>query len=573
MAQVFWRIWHLARLAVTGPRAWIGAAIYLVVLGLQFFGVWVSVRQITWQRDFFDALEQMDAAGALHQMGIFAILVGASASAHLAGSWLRKRLLIHWREVLTNAMLDMWLNGQAYWHLRPGLSPDPVENPDQRIAEDCRKFIDYLLDFTLDLLSRVVAIISYVAILWGLSQFPLAFSLLGWDVSIPRYMVLAAFLYVFISSVVTHLLGKPLKNLSFAQERFEADFRYSLVQVRESANEIAQARGEDAEHRRLQHRFDALRANWARLIGREFILGLFTRPYRQTVLRIPIFLALPAYFGNALSLGGLMQTASAFSNVTTTLSWFIFSYARLAAFVAVSERLDGLVALTRRPPPMPDAPRNVTLVHGTDDTLRCDGLVLYTPGGRALQPFPDIHITRGEHVWISGPSGQGKTTFLSALLGLWPYGQGTIILPDAPVMALPQTPALFNEGILQALTYPIDPDTQDGDRLAHVLQLVGLGHRIPLRGQDGPACLQGLSIGERQRLALARAIFLRPDWLALDEATSALDHDAEQCLLAVLERELPDCTILCIAHRPPHGLKIARRIILAPAPTPARKTA
>lgn len=582
MKAILQRIGRLAWLAASGPGAWKGAGLYVLVMGLNFFGVWVSVQMINWQRGFFDALEQLDAAAAIPQVWLFFWLVGQAAGAALFSDWLEKRLRISLRERLTGRALDQWLNGRAYWYLRPGLTPYPVDNPDQRVAEDCRQFILYLLEFSLDLVQRVVSLVTYLSVLWGLSHFPLAFAAFGYDITIPRYMVWLAFIYVAAASTITHLLGKPLKSLNFRQERVEADFRYALVQIREGADQIAQSGGENAERRRLDGRFEAVKSNWRRLIGREFILGLFTVPYHRTVLRVPTFFALPAYFGGAVTLGGLMQTASSFSSVTTTLSWFIFSYRKLAQFVAVSERLDGLFAATRNPQPAPDAPREI-LRGGGEAVIAAEGLVLYTPQGRALDPVPDFTLHPGERLWISGASGRGKTTFLSAVTGVWPYGRGRLDTPAEGVMALPQVPLPFAEGVMATLAYPADPATMDRAALEAVLARVGLAHRIPTPESDGPAALQGLSIGERQRLALARALVLKPRWLLLDEATSALDASAEAMLLALLRAELPETAILCVAHRPPHGLAPYGRLDLGgqdggepsndDAPLTRRKTA
>ncbi|MGY6632670.1 MAG: ABC transporter ATP-binding protein/permease [Alkalilacustris sp.] len=560
----------MSRLAVAGPGLATAALLYGVVLALQFFGIWIGVRLIDWNRDFFDALEQLDGGAALSQVQIFAGLIALSAAAFLIGDLLRKTLLIHLRQRLTDRALDLWLSDKAYWHLRPGLTPAPVDNPDQRVAEDCRQFIAYLLRFSLDLISRVVALVTYVVVLWSLSDFALRLSVLGTDLVVPRYMLWAAFLYVFLSSVLTPLLGRPLKQLTFEQERREADFRHALVQLRDGAEEIAQSGGEPAERRRMAARFDALRANWQRLIGRELILGLFTRPNQQTVLRIPTFLGLPAYFAGAVSLGGLMQLASAFSNVTTTLSWFIFAYRDLAAFVAVSERLDGLMAAAGAPPPVPGPPRRLRRGPSRDGGWTLEGLRLVMPGGKALAPVPDIRLARGERLWLCGPSGSGKSTLLSALAGVWPYGEGRIGVPAGEIMFLPQTPRVFSEGIAAAACYPRDPGDVPRADLCGALRTVGLGHRLDLLDRDGPAAVAGLSGGERQRLALCRLLIARPDWVVLDEATSALDPASEQAILEQLRLQLPQCGMIVAAHRAPlalapwHELRLKKE---APGPT------
>jgi putative ATP-binding cassette transporter len=540
--------------AVSGPAAWKGIVLYLVVLALQFCAVWISVRFISWSKDFYDALENMQASAALTQVGIFAGLTALSASNNLVGSWLRKNLQMHWRSRLTDRALDAWTKNGAYWHLRPGLSPDAVDNPDQRVADDCRKFIEHLLRETLDLISNIVAIISYCAVLWSLSEFSLEFALMGQNISIPHYMFWLAFVYVGISSVATHLLGKPLKKIVYSQERHEADFRHALIQLRESATEVAQSQGEAAERLRLKNRFEAIQRNWRGLIRREFTLGLFTRPYFQTVLRVPTFIALPAYFAGAVTLGGLMQLASAFGRVTQTLSWFIFSYQSLAAFVAVAERLDGLFKSTQNPVPMPDAPCAIKRDPSNDGSLSWTDLQLSTPDGRNLTPVVDSIIAPGERIWLSGASGQGKTTLLSAISGLWPYGTGHIYKPDTKMLFLPQTPRVFAESMAHAACYPSDPNDIDPKALRHQLTRLGLGHRLAGLTTLGPAGIEGLSIGERQRLALARLLILKPDWILLDEATSALDEAAETDLLQYIKSQLPNATIICVAHRAPVAL-------------------
>ncbi|WP_163849273.1 ABC transporter ATP-binding protein/permease [Pseudooceanicola aestuarii] len=574
MLDTLGRIWRLTRLAASGPRAWVGLAMAAIVLALIFVELYVDVQMIAWTKRFYDALEAMDAATALRELGVFGALTGASAGINLAQIYLRKLLRLRWRTRLTGAALDSWTKGQAYWHLRPGLSLHGIDNPDQRISQDCDRFVELLLLETLDLLGKIVGLVTYLGILWGLSNFVLQFSAFGLDIAIPRYMVWLAFLYVALASLVTHGLGRPLKSIYFRQERREADFRHALVQVRDNATEIAQSGGETAERRRLNHRFGAIQTNWHRLIGREFVLGLFTQPYWQTILRVPLFFALPAYFAGSVTFGGLMQLSGTFSRVTTSLSWFIFSYKDLAEFAAVAHRLDELFSITRDPAPMPAAPRAITRSHG-GAALRVRDLRLATPQGRWLAPVPDREVRPGDRIWISGGSGAGKTTLLAALSGLWRYGSGRIDLPEGRMMVLPQRPHVFAEGLAAAACYPEDPRDIPESRLREVLTRLGLSHRMPdgpLTDRD-PAALEGLSLGERQRLALARVLLHRPDWVVLDEATSALDPAAEAHVLALLRHDLPKAAILCVAHRDPVALHPTGRWTLGTDLTTERKSA
>ena len=553
--HVIARIWRLARLAASGPGSRVGLVLFAIVLALELASIWISLRLIAWSQDFFDALENYEADRAVWQVGLFFALTTLSATRFLVADYLRKFLLIRWRTRLTDVAITGWLANRSYWHLREGLSPQGLENPDQRIAEDCRLFVSGLLNESLDLFTRIVGIFSYVALLWSLSTFALSFTAFGLEFAIPRYLVWSSFLYVLISSFLTHMLGWPLKSLLFEQERREADFRYSLVQLRDNAAEVALSRGESAERHRFDTRFSAVVGNWRRLIGREFIVGLFTRPYFQTVLRIPLFLSLPAYLAREVTLGGLMQLSSAFSNVTTTLSWFIFSYRDLADFVATSERLDGLLKRLDRLEHMPDTPREIDWSAGTGDTLDIRDLTLFTPRGRALKTIRNLQVRPGGRLWISGPSGIGKTTLLRALAGLWPYGKGRIALPETPLYFASQTPYLVGEGLRNALIYPeIEASCSDAEIVA-ALRDVGLEHRIVhLEEDDDVASLEGLSEGEKQRLVFARILLARPDWIVLDEPASALDRETETRMFALLGERLPGATIVCVAHRPPSAL-------------------
>lgn len=544
---------RLARVTAAGPGLWRGLGLYAVVLVLNFVGVWVSVRLIAWSKTFYDALEQMDGALALAQVGVFFALVTLSAGSWLLADWLRKKLLILWRARLTARALDLWIGNRAYWLMRPGFGVTPVENPDQRVAEDCRLFVERLLEFTLDLISELVALVSYVAILWSLASFSLSFAVFGIGIEVPRYMVVLAPSYVIMASLITHALGRPLKRHYFQREKAEADFRHALVQLRDRADVVAQSGGEPAERRRLDGRFTAIAANWHRVMRAELVQGLFGRPYMQTVLRMPTFFALPAYFAGTVTLGGLMQLASAFSNVTTTLSWFIFEYRKLAEFVAVCERLDGLLAAAEAPTPLPAAARAIRREISADGALCLSGLRLATPGGRWLTPVPDRVIRPGKTFLITGGSGQGKTTLLAAIAGLWPWGEGRILRPAGRFLFLPSGAPILGESLAAAACHPLDPATLDPARIGAVLSRLGLAPRLAV--PDDEAGLAGLSMGERQRLGLARAVLNRPDWLLLDEATSALDPAAEADLLRWLRAELPHTTLITVAHRAPLGLE------------------
>ncbi len=568
MMRVLGQFWRLLKLAIGGEGGKFGIALYGIVLVLELSQILVSLRMIEWSKVFYDALQQVNGPEALAQVFIFFVIVLTGVTLTMLSTYIRKHLEIRWRRSLTNAAMSRWLANRSYVKLERERSGAP-DNPDQRIAEDCRFFLAGpmgehgggvgIIPLSLDLIYNVVAIFSFVAVLWAIADFALPLQFLGIDGEIPRYMVWAAFLYVALSTGLTHFLGRPLKGLYAEQQRREADFRFGLVRIRENAEPIAMAGGEVAERRDLDRRFGGIVINWKKLISRELILMSFTYPYRSTVLRIPTFLALPAFFAGSVTFGGLMQLASAFSQVTTTLSWFIFSYRPLADLVAAAGRLDGFLdatdgsgtarpGLVERPSP--------------NGTLALSGIELYAPDGRRLLGLDSLELRPGESVWLAGPSGLGKTTLLKTVAGTWPHATGRIETPAGVAAFLPQDAYMPTGNVLDTVAYPRDPsDIPVAEREA-ALRAVGLGHLI-LAGPDEAS--KGLSGGEQQRLALARLLLQKPEWAFLDEATSALDVAAERQLLGLLRRELPGTAFLVVAHREPAGLGPVRKVELAPA--------
>jgi putative ATP-binding cassette transporter len=568
MLRVLRQFWRLLKLAIGGEGGKFGLLLYGITLALELSQILVSLRMIEWSKVFYDALQQVNGPEALTQVCVFFVIIFIGVALTMLATYTRKHLEIRWRRSLTNAAMGRWLANRSYVALERERAGAP-DNPDQRIAEDCRFFLAGpmgehgggvgIIPLSLDLISNVVAIFSYVAVLWAIADFALPLAFAGIPGEIPRYMVWAAFLYVAISTGLTHLLGRPLKGLYAEQQRREADFRFGLVRIRENAEPIAMAGGEAAERRDLDRRFGGIVINWKKLISRELVLMSFTYPYRSTVLRIPTFLALPAFFAGSVTFGGLMQLASAFSQVTTTLSWFIFSYRPLADLVAAAGRLDAFLDATDGPSVRPGIVERPSPGGG----LALSGLELYAPDGRRLLGLDSLELRPGEAVWLAGPSGLGKTTLLKTLAGTWPHATGRIDTPAGTTGFLPQESYLPAGGVLDAVAYPRDPAEISVAEREAALRAVGLGHLILSATADAG---KGLSGGEQQRLALARMLLLKPEWAFLDEATSALDVAAERQLLGLLRRELPGTTFIVVAHREPTGLGAVRKVELEPAP-------
>lgn len=541
------RLWRLLRLCPAGTGGRLGLLYFAAVVALSLAGIEVTLRLIAWNANFYNALAQHDTDEVVRQIGVFAVLVALGSTQYLVATYIRKLLQIRWRRSLTNAVLDRWLGGAAYLDI--AAQSAATDNPDQRIAEDCRLFVDKLTGEALDLISTLAGLFSYVMLLWQLSTFPLAFPLFGVEIVVPRYMVWLAPVYVALASGATHVLGAPLMRLAMEQQRREADFRFALARLREEGEAVALHAGEKAERRMLDGRFGAIIDNWRRLINRELLLGCFTRPYQSTVLRIPLFLALPAYLAGHVTLGGLMQVGSAFQNVVTSLSWFIFSYRDLAELGAAAGRLDGFLARLAASRAHGSTIRHV---EGPEDSLRIEDLSLRSPEGRKLVCVPSLTLRRGENVWLDAPSGTGKSTLFKTLAGVWRHGSGLVVMPTGSCAFLPQRVYLPLGNLGEAALYPLSPD-EAGEAAEDLVELVGL---------PAGADYAGLSGGEKQRLALARLLARRPDWAFLDEPTSGLDLAAEEALFAMLRRELPQTTFIVASHREPRGLGPVRRIFL-----------
>ena len=540
-------VWRIASPYFYSEDRWAGRILLAAVVAIELSIVGLNVLLNSWNNAFYNALQDKDWDAFVYQLGYFCVLATAFILLAVYQLYLNQWLQIRWRRWLTETYLDRWLAGAN--HYRMQLLGDAADNPDQRIAEDVRQFIDAgILPIGLNLLNAVVTLASFTVILWNLSA-AAPLHVFGIKYDIPGYLLWAALVYAVGGTIFTHLIGRALIALNFQQQRYEADFRFNLVRVRENSEQIALLNGERAERDGLLLRFTNVVANWMAIMSRQKKLTFLTAGYRQAAVVFPYIMVSPAYFAGAVQLGGLMQTANAFGQVQDALSVFVNIYRSLAEWRAVVERLAGFDHSIVAARDAAITPPVITLAPGDTPAVSITDLAVRLPQGTPLVSASKVSIKLGEHVLVSGPSGSGKSTLFRALAGVWPFGSGTITVPkNARVMILPQRPYFPIAPLATAVAYPAGRESYDEDKIAELIGAVGLP-ALADRTDEEAHWNRMLSLGEQQRLGIARALLSEPDFLFLDEATASLDEPAEAALYQLLQRKLPHATIVSIGHR------------------------
>ncbi|MGH8739478.1 MAG: ABC transporter ATP-binding protein/permease, partial [Burkholderiales bacterium] len=499
-----------------------GLTLLATVVGLAMMLVWLELQFNSWNRDFYNTFETRDQLDFFLQLGMFALLALMFIITAVYRLYFQQMLLIEWRTWLTERFLADWLKDQA--HYRMQLLDRGTDNPDQRIAEDLRLFVDLTLSLFVGFLSAVATLIVFAIVLWSLSG---ALEIAG--IVIPGYLLWVALVYAVIGTVLTHLIGRPLIKLDFNQQRFEADFRFSLVRLRENSEGVALYRGEAEEEQSLRRRFLPVISNWWALMYKQKQLTWFTSFYAQLAIIFPYIVVSPRFFAGAITLGVIFQTASAFMQVQGALSWFINAYTTFAQWKATVDRLIGFAASLERVREEADR-LDGERVEAPGGTLALQDLELHLPRGQPLLAATSVELKPGQHVLVTGPSGAGKSTLFRSLAGIWPYWKGRIRVPaGARLLFLPQKPYLPLGSLKHAVSYPDEAAKHPDEEVRTALRDVGL-ENLAADLERAENWAQVLSGGEQQRLAFARALLNRPDWLFLDEATASLPEQAQDTL-------------------------------------------
>ena len=554
-------VWRIAAPYFRSEDKWAGRGLLAAVIVIELAVVFLTVLFNRWNNVFYNALQERNQAVFTYQIGYFCVLAAFWIGLKVYQLYLNQWLQIRWRRWMTARYLGGWLHEAN--HYRMQLLGDAADNPDQRIAEDTQRFVEQTLALGIGLLSAVVTLASFIIILWELSnEAPL--HLFGKDIPIPGYLVWGALIYALLGTLLTHLIGRPLVGLNFQQQRLEADFRFNLVRTRENAEQIALLRGEPVERSRLLSRFGAVVENWLAIMQRTKKLTAFTATYSQVSVIVPYVLIAPAYFAEKIQLGGMMQTANAFSSVQDALSFFISSYRTLAEWQSVVARLSGFetaIANAATLPASADSIRRESSTGGAAIDLR--QLLVKLPNGSPVVAADSISLRGDERTLVTGPSGSGKSTLFRAIAGIWPFGTGSIAIPaKASLMMLPQRPYLPNGSLQAAIAYPAEAGAYGPDQVREALIAVGLPKLASRTGEE-EHWNRMLSLGEQQRLGLARALLHAPQYLFLDEATASLDEASEAALYRLIEQKLPATTIVSIGHRSTLEAFHQRDVVLA----------
>ena len=542
-------IFLLVRLTHWGKQFWMFAGGYLspkrsikpllffvLIVTLTLFSVRLSLVHSTWYNNMYTALQEFNQTVFWEQMILFCFIAGFSVAAALISYYLNQRFSINWIEWLNTELLEKWMDKRAYY--KSQYIGNNLDNPDQRIQQDIQSYVKTTLSLSTGVIDAVTSMISYTILLWGLAG---PMTLLG--IEIPRAMVYLVFAYVIFTTLIAFWLGKPLIRLNFANEKLNANYRYSLIRVKEYAESIAFYAGEKVEKSRLYKQFRAVIDNMWDIVFRALKFSGFNLVVSQISVVFPLLIQVGRYFEKQIKLGDLMQTLQVFGKLHSNLSFFRNTYDSFAEYKATLDRLTGFhysveAAQKQSKTDITDHPTDVIFQH----------LSVKSPMGKILIKDLNLTLTQGNSLLIQGQSGVGKTTLLRTIAGLWSYAEGKIFCPQQNTLFLSQRPYLPQGNLLTALYYPDTTENVDLAKITRVLEQVQLAH-LQDRLEQEQDWSRILSLGEQQRLAFARLLLHKPKVAFLDEASASLDEGMEYAMYRLVREELPNTTIISVGHR------------------------
>lgn len=533
--------WELIKPWWVSEERWQARGLFLLVflfdMALVGVGAWLSY----WNEDFLNAFAAYDK-GLVWKLMLEALLIALSGiTAEVARTWFYQTLQIKWRRWLTDVYMKQWLNGSAFYRVE---SNHQIDNADQRIAEDIRDMTELALHLSLGFFANLVKVVTFSIIIWNMSG-TASFALFGLQINIPGYMLWISIVYALVSSVVLEKWGKKIVEVEYEQQLRESDFRFQLMRIRENSAEIAISKGNDTEKQILNRRFRKIEINWDAIKRYTRRITMFEKGYTEFGVLLAYLLIIPRYFARQIQIGSIVKLTMAFTNVRVGFAWFVFQYKRLTSLRAMARRLSELHFYLNL-----DVNHNIHFSDSDNGVLRVKGLKMKLSDGKVVNQVNDLAIEPGSRWLIKGDSGVGKTTFLKVLSGIWQYGEGEVNLPKVSMMFLPQEPYLPLGTLRVSLCYPESPEKFTAEQCRRAMCLCELPQYTDHLDDDDYTWYRKLSPGEKQRLAFARVLLIRPNFLFMDESTSAMDTQLEQRLFKVLLEELPETTIISVAHRP-----------------------
>lgn len=541
--QFFRDVWYLTKSYWQSEEKKKAFFLLGCIIALTLGVVYMLVLLNQWNNSFYSALQNYDAKKIFDELIHFSWLAAIYILLAVYSYYLQQTLILNWRRWLTTRFIDIWLQNKTYYNLQ--MFGKDTDNPDQRISEDVRQFVEMTLSFGIGILKAFCTFASFVVILYNLSG-SLTFTIMGKTWTINGYMLWASLLYSVIGTYITHIVGRKLVKINFIQQKYEADFRFSMIRLRESAESVAFYRGEAQEGSVFKLRFKMLLDNFWKLVNKQKQLVFLNSGYSQIAIIFPFVVAMNRYLTKEVTLGGLMQVASAFGRVQDSLSYFVDMYSSIAQWQAVVMRL------TYFGHHMHEVSQQAERFHverfAAADVVEVNDMKINLPDGKPLLENISFTLHPGHNVLIKGVSGSGKSTLLRTISGIWPFVDGKIFLPSRDkLMFIPQKPYLPLGTLRAALNYPGNKPIDDTE-LIYLMDLCQIGYlkdKLDLEADWSHV----LSVGEQQRLAFVRAHIQQPQWLFLDEATSALDEDTEATMYSLLQERLQQTTVVSVGHR------------------------
>jgi len=537
--QTLRNFWRLARPFWASEEKYPALLLLVATVVMTLCLVGVNILTNFWNLHFYNALQALDYQGFIVGSVQFILLQIGTAAFTVAAFHFQQKLTLRWRRWATHNLLEQWLGNQRYQKLK--LTESEVDNPDQRIAEDIDLFIVKSLKLTLGLLTSVVSLFSFLHIIWQASSL-VSVPFAGDSVIIPGLLVWIAIVYALAGTGLAFWLGRALPRLNFLQQRREADFRFSLMRLRENADSVALYKGEAVENARFNQRLEAALENFWALVKKQKLIMGYSTFYLRSATVIPMFIMAPQFFAGAFPLGRLTQISAAFGEVHSAIAYLVEVFPELSAWKSVIDRLIGFQER------LDSVEVTSSVVKGHQlEGLDIKDLDIWLPNGRRLFDGFNLSLKPGDSLLISAPSGYGKSTFIRTVTGLWPHARGSASYDRGRALTLSQKPYLPLGSLREALWYPHAPDREADAALRLTMQQIGLQHLSEQLDQEHDWS-QTLSVGEQQRCAFVRALLARPAVLFLDESSSALDAANEARCYQLLKQTLPDTILISVGH-------------------------